>query len=754
MNGFARTLSTDWEGAGVCAALRRTAAALGDATIAPWMLGGSVAESARRGGPSTPARLCAARVRAGARLEAHLARACDADSAAPSEATAPPPLWFDAYAAATWTSAHAHALALASVRQRPVCMPALSAQPCASSARCLARLLERVACATRPVRAVPEDAQRLCALLTRCTNPSVRGWISALSNALASVGARATVLHAVRACALGLHPYLPPAARRPWPDRLRAQLAPSSALFRSDELLRAPLFTKEAVRMAIAFQLAHAPCLLQILRAMRHPACMAGRSALVAVALHRAADEPTGAAIDARFERETQGTGWRLGWMGKCTSTGCARATPLAAVVDALHYETFKAQFAPFWIHARTHGTRATRLEAAQHRAMHQSNAVTRAANALDPLVALRVQRAALETAGAALLSASEVARLLGLGAVVGLDERCAQRGACAALRALPAAHASQLLAFGRAARARELVRVVALGARTADAQARAVRARARIAADAPLPRTFARLFVCSVCRRVATPHVDGEHASGAAHAELGVSACQLRVPTCATRAPSLICAKRPSAAWRQARATELAIKRRRLDERAVRERAVRVATTQLDTTGGIAARFRRDCRTAFGQPPALVGCAERALLEFDLMGRAVRVLGAWHALCATCGVVFRVQATVRWNGALVSCAPCARAGATAARATVASKADARCCRFCGLVRSQAAFTRVHAPLDTSGANEHTPPALRHVHYCRACYRPWVADAHRALSSQQVLAHLALGARPVIDATR
>jgi hypothetical protein len=132
------------------------------------------------------------------------------------------------------------------------------------------------------------------------------------------------------------------------------------------------------------------------------------------------------------------------------------------------------------------------------------------------------------------------------------------------------------------------------------------------------------------------------------------------------------------------------------------------------------------------------------------LLGRAVRVLDSWWTMCSLCGVV------VRWYpGSYFGTAPCCmRCDSSLVRQgwkLLPPKVERTLCRYCGKpsdATSGAAHRTYKAPFDISGPNATLPPPLRKVSFCAAHQRSWLHAALRQLPSSQILAHIAMSARP------
>ena len=149
------------------------------------------------------------------------------------------------------------------------------------------------------------------------------------------------------------------------------------------------------------------------------------------------------------------------------------------------------------------------------------------------------------------------------------------------------------------------------------------------------------------------------------------------------------------------------------------------------------------------------LACGERKMIKVPIVGRAVRIFGNWYCLCSLCGSVVKVAPSARFGGE-ISCLRCdvSMLGLPPVEAGVSNDQAAEC-RFCNkrtLCVAKTCWKIVKAPLDLSGRNAALPPPLRTVAYCATHFKPWVAAAHRTLSTRVILSHISLGARPVFGA--
>ena len=444
-------------------------------------------------------------------------------------------LYFDSYAAALWTSAHAEYIAALDSDILEPAVPSINTVPCASAAFDLSDLYARRVASK--CEGYPKVVEPLVQLLSRCTNPGARGWDTVLKDALEHPGSRQVVMHAVHTCLLGLHPQLHPTQRPNWKERMRIlRLMPQV----NADIKSVAALAKEAVRRLLASTMASSPAmhtalsmaghpvrhLLQPPAQFPHPGMEAAMSAYAdagkmltygsqwphcfrrAFELRARTDKPD----DPDEEGEFDGLTWDAGWLGKGTADVHARQ-PLVQVAGDVWAAAFKAHFIAFWLFAQSHQLRVSRLDPAQHSAVHGLNKATLLAAQLDDDTALAVQRLALRNPASGIATLGEVAADLKLEGIpptaVGVGARSAMEAVKMIGDAGPDA-AGKLLAYARAAWVNEELVVVDLGERTRTLQLAALRKRLRLPDDTPqceLPMHATHVCCCAECRRVANAY-------------------------------------------------------------------------------------------------------------------------------------------------------------------------------------------------------------------------------------------------------
>lgn len=791
-----RPLCADWREAGVLCALRRLTAHAREAEVEgweeweDWYIEGSVEEAASRAGNMPMRQVAACRVRFGALLEGYAETTCahlctpgraDLEDDAHGKRRACQ-LYFDAYAAACWTSAHAEYLAAleSGIAEPP--SPTISSVPCASAGYDLGELFARRS-ASRDTN--PKAAEPLIQLLSRCTNPGARGWDTVLKDALAEAATNDIIKHALLVCLTGMHPQLHPSLRPDWKARMR-MVRCCAAVAHKDAICNSATYVKEAMRRCLASTMASSSATHAALSMLGHPvrhlhqppfnfphlgmeAAMAAFVAAGRLLSSGSEPQPLSLALTVAFKARTpsaaelpdaipDGLPYEGSWLGKGTANVHARQS-LVELASDVWAAGFKAHFIAFWLFAQSHELRVSRLDATQHAAIHGMNTATQLAAQLDEETALEVQRVALSNPASGIMTVGEVAALLNVQGLGATSPNGGARSTVEAVRLLSeagAVNAAKLLSFARVAWLNEEVLVVDLGARTTAMQAAALRKRLQVPEDTPveaMPLHCTHVCACPECRRVANAHSTASPGAAVAFNELGVSSCQI-----AWGAPTvqLHCAKRSSAALRTAIAFESEMKRRKIEGATIDRQAISLLTAPRRASGvesGIAARVRRDAKNALEQRPSAVACGESPMIIVPIVGRAVRLYKQWYALCSYCAALTRVAPHLTRYGAEICCLRCDHAmlwrngGGEAAKSSVAP--PQRLCRFCGAVDTANNWKEIKAPLDVAGANAALPPPLRKVYYCRSHFRSWIPNAHRVLETRAVLAHICHNAKPV-----
>jgi hypothetical protein len=367
-----------------------------------------------------------------------------------------------------------------------------------------------------------------------------------------------------------------------------------------------------------------------------------------------------------------------------------------------------------------------------QYEAVHGENAATRLANLLGVDEQVRIQRRALATPSAGLLTLEEVAGVLRIKVAC---PHGGSKGPVEAVQALGGAggrEAARLVAFCRVAALSESLLVCDLGERTARLQAAALlkrtlalemRGRPLGEGEDPLalmervPVHARSLCACVECRRVANALVtDGGGRCCACFNEMGTAGSMVSVDA-DSREEKLRCAKRSSASLRSAIVFEESMGSRAVERAPPKEAALRRMlegeASGMDT--GATARVRRDAKSALEQRKVAMPCGSEHMLVVPIVGKAVRLWGDWYALCAFCGATVKVMPGNRAEGEI-------------------------CCMRCDY---HLLHREEDVPVDVSGLGKGTAPHCR----CAARRTP---PAARALSPPCVSLHRYCGSAPIV----
>jgi hypothetical protein len=485
------------------------------------------------------------------------------------------------------------------------------------------------------------------------------------------------------------------------------------------------------------------------------------------------------------------------------SAASCSAVTVVAGLLSA----SFRAEFVPFWLHSQAHGTRASRLDTVQYRALHTQSPAHQLCALLPEEDRLRAQRLALRVPSASLLTVQDVLMLLDVdnpeidvdaaepsrdteddeeecedGAACGTSSRVVQEAETLVL-SLEAADAAKLITFARAAALRVQLLTYDLGPRTRAAQATAICRRlllplaedesAEEAALHKLPAHCTHVFVCTECRRVANACQSGE-GKDLAFNEVGLAASMLRIDG-GVKQGTMKCAKRSSAALRTAVALEeaadaLAVETLPFDHTVpmdlrpasiVQAAAEARPAEKREAPASEVAKLRRDIKNCEAQRERAVACGDVPLVKVPILGRAMRIFGEWHALCAWCGCLAKISPDSRVGGE-VCCMRCDFGmlhGKVAASEAIAQepKPPPPVCRFCDKAQTEngtSKWKQVAAPADTGGPNATVPPPLRTAWYCPAHWRSWLPTAHQSLQTSVIFAHICSKARPMIGADK
>lgn len=518
-------------------ALRRHA----EANTPTWLLRGPI-ESAATALRATRRTAALWRVRVGEGIERAVAARCEAEcplsrrtTLEPAEAATASRLYFDAYAAALWTSAHAEYVAALDAGIEEPAEPSVGSVPCASSAVDLSDLFARRA--NPRDSGVPKEAESLVQLLARCTNPGARGWDTVLQSALETSGTRTLLHDMIKICLTGMHPQLHPSARPSWQRRVSILRVAQSLLGDRQDLVQAACQVKDAVRRALASMFACDAASHAALSSLGHPvrhlhqppmqlphvgmeAAMSAFARAGAVLtteegsdrkLSQTLKRSFGTADASTVDSASPALVWDQSWLGRGTANVHMRQSVVTLASD-VWTASFKAHFVAFWLFAQSHQLRVTRLDNVQHEAVHGLNAATRLVSLLDEEAALSAQRAALADPSSGILTIAEAATKLGLEEPpLATAPNGGARTPAEAVQLLASCGpeaAAKLLCYARAAWLCEELLTVDLGDRTASLQRAALVARYRTDGVDSLPMHATHICACTECHRVANAHV------------------------------------------------------------------------------------------------------------------------------------------------------------------------------------------------------------------------------------------------------
>ncbi len=176
-------------------------------------------------------------------------------------------------------------------------------------------------------------------------------------------------------------------------------------------------------------------------------------------------------------------------------------------------------------------------------------------------------------------------------------------------------------------------------------------------------------------------------------------------------------CAKRSSAALRSAISFEEKMEHVQVEMLDVSADACERVLCQRGSSSesGVAARIRRDAKSALEQRAVALACGEQAMLRINLLGKAVRIYGEWFALCSFCGSMVNITPLHRVAGE-ICCKRCDAGMLDFEEFTACKPDEVTFCRYCGRQNTgNSSWKVVKAPLDCSARNAEIPPPLRTV---------------------------------------
>ena len=465
----------------------------------------------------------------------------------------------DAYLVAMWTSAHAEYVACLkdvcnsskdSLSDSEMLLPApeVSSTISMSSAPDLSELFERRGCDEK--KEIHKKCSGIFSVLCRCTNAGSRGWETTLTSALkSSESATRFCAHILFACLSGMTPLIHPGSRPDWRKR-HVLRRTNKALLNVSEMRSiahyCPLQIKECCRSYLSVLLGLDPASKEAFLAYGsstgnlscppldppHPSLQAALqmicSASVACSLSKSADVAQTlkhlVLSDTRVRKKAgvktvkhpwghmNAVLYSSTWLGGRSPANAVDSTPLATTVSSMLLSCFKADFVPFWLHARRNGKRVSRLDEVQYEAIHGMNAVHQLASLLPVSEALSIQRLALRRPDAALLSLDQTAALLKVHVPHSEAKSCSEKR----FYTLSAHAAAKMLHFARCAVLKEQLLAYDLGPGTRAMQVAALCKRLVVEelhgeeAVEKMPIHATNLCICTECKRVCNACQDG----------------------------------------------------------------------------------------------------------------------------------------------------------------------------------------------------------------------------------------------------
>lgn len=693
------------------------------------------------------------------------------------------------YMVSWWTSTHVEHLLLLSHGNKYRTEPNIMNVPAQGNACSLDHVLDqRVVCGSSC-----RGTNALHQMLVRCTNPATRGWTSMIHGVVEQQTGGANVLrHALFVCLCGLHANLAPTDRPSWQTRARTlwrlQRSLTPAKFASF-VSKYPEVIKEAVRRRLVDTLESSPALRHVMA--KHGSVIAnigsppraspsnGTSnsmALMAQAGRMYAQNES-ANLKTVFRDVFYPHARSEQWLGKVL----VKHGPVTLVTEAI--EVFKASFHShwnaFWMFAAYNHERPSRLDKYQFDAMHSVDPAILLCRAIDKRISLCLQRLVLQTPRLGALACQEMCELL--------SHRDEHREVSlrSNLTLGDATLSAMLVDAARTIWLCEQLFVVDLGSMTRRTQSVALlekyRGFAGLATNgdvgcessaasnevldgllSKLPAYHTNICVCCACKRITNSMlpVHSRTKNSIMFDEVGSSSTMISTThmTSTQRAVDMCCAKRSSAALRSATLSEMHASVVRVDTAGQGQAVQCMSVAQrLASTTCVATPMRRDGRRVHEQRREALACGDTPLVTVPLIGRVVRIYGAWYAMCSVCCAATRVFGGNR-IGAEIVCVSCFTKSITETNdepipesIPVALLGRDRRCRFCAKLVSAGAgnFVSYASPRDTFGSNRELPSDLRVTWWCHNHQRHWVGDALLALDTAVILSHISMRANPV-----
>jgi hypothetical protein len=393
---------------------------------------------------------------------------------------------------------------------------------------------------------------------------------------------------------------------------------------------------------------------------------------------------------------------WSTSYMGKATSTFAPRILATEASSN-IWTAAFKTNFIPFWMHSNNRGVRATRVDMCQHEALHSINAATQLVLNLTDNERMAVQRLALSTLSAGIMTVEEAIYALGIATEsLNCTPKCLEEFV-KIMQNIGGFKAAQLLHFSRMAAISESIIVYDLGSTTRRKQVLAIKKRFlldELFEDTSLddeellklaPQHAMFLFGCTDCRRIANAVcVNSGKKCKTKFNELGTSGSMLWNDHI-SGVKSLRCAKRCSASHKSIVACEAEMSRRCIDSEQSNEQFIEsmLTNSSAQRPSGMLSRMRRDSKNCMEQKECSSYCGSQNMLKVNIIGKAVRIWGNWYALCSFCGCFMRFTTMNRYEAELC-CLRCDHKmlNRNKEERTVKTLKTTPQCRYCGKVHT------------------------------------------------------------------
>ena len=708
-------------------------------------------------------------------------------------------LYFDAYAVSTWTSAHAYYMYSLAQTQEDIPHPNIFMVPSAFTSPDFSILYER----KNSPKSIPKEATHLVQLLSRCTNPGARGWEPVIQSACKCSVTKRVLVRELEICLLGLHPQLHPALRSSWKSRLKLMIIMGPILSSetsNTEIKKASSYLKEAIKRCIATMMANIPAMHSALSTFSHPckylnqppinlplcsfqAAMASfvESGKQICNAQNVEDLSIADILHNNFQIASQSTTdlrWSSGWMGKGT-VNIPPTLNAVAFSESIWMNSFKTPFLSLWLHAWSKNIRMLKLDELQLNCVKEMTQATNLCASLKITEQLLVQRIALNTPDADLMTVQQVLEALGCTNVDAKIKTMSLKNAKEVMMHIKLSYGARVVAmllfFGRVAWLKKRLTIVNFDDSITRLQCKTILRRLGHAvpeeetttkemlqlAYKKLPSQATCLCICTECERVANATVCssiGDEKKITPFDELGLSQSMVRYSSLTSERKCLLCAKRSSAALRSNQAFQSFMTERKIESEELDEDRLQRMLNRRETFNeefNIASKIRRDSKNAMEQREFSTSCGSCEMLQVPIIGRAVYIYDSCYTMCGKCACVIKLTQVHRFHDT-ICCLRCDNSmfKSSSGKQVEAVENTKKICRYCGSIdpeRTGIRWKQIKAPLDHAGDNLNTPVPLRKVYYCPSHNRPWLQQAHRVLETKVILAHISTNAKPLFE---